>query len=165
MNYTAFFEGREPDDKHRMITDFQRYGDFRLEWSHNYIQRIFPLQEPSMFSNAPLITDAEVKEIRESRPAQDNIRKVYITMLRFWKIDDAHIRKWGNDAPVRFWNTPDNHNHFRMTRVLKSLKLLGMEREYQDFSTRLSYLLSLRDSGVVHISDETSQIWKENMGA
>jgi hypothetical protein len=162
MNYAAFFEGREPDDKNRMITDFLKYSTWHLESSHDYIQRIFPLQEESRFSDASLITDAEIKAIKASKVAQENIREVYKKMLWFWKIDDVHLHKWGFSAPIRLWNEPNNHNCLRMTRVLKSLKLLGMENEYQDFSERLSYIISLRGKGV-HISRETAQIWKENM--
>ena len=162
MNYVAFFEGREPDDKKRMITEFPRYSTWHLELSHDYIQRIFPLQEKSRFSNAPLITDAEVEEVKASKVAQENIRAVYRKMLWFWKINDESLHKWGFSAPVRLWNKPNNHNCLRMTRVLKSLNLLGMENEYQDFSERLSYIISLRGKGV-HINRETVQIWEENI--
>ena len=163
MDFVAFFEGREPDDQGRMITDFLRYSSGHLELSHDYIQRVFPLQEPSLFSDAPLISDDEIKAVRTSKTAQDNIRRVYQKMLWFWKIDDANLRKWDFPVPVRLWNHPNNHNCLRMTRVLKSLKLLGMEQEYQDFSERLSYLLSLRADGLVRISEETARIWEENM--
>ena len=163
MNYTAFFEGREPDDKNRMITDFLRYSMGHLELSHDYIQRIFPLQEQSRFSDAPLITDAEIEAIKTSEVAQGNIRAIYRKMLWFWKIDDASLHKWGFSAPVRLWNKPNNHNCLRMTRVLKSLRLLGMNNEYQDFSKRLHYIISLCDSGIVNISTETACIWNENM--
>ena len=163
MNYTTFFEGRETDDRHRMITDFPRYSAWHLELAHDYIQRIFPLQEKSEFSDAPLITDAEIKAISESETAKENIRAVYQKMLWFWKINDVYLQKWNCPAPIRLWNKPNNHNCLRMTRVLKSLKLLGMEQEYQDFSARISYILSLREEGLVRISDITARIWKENI--
>jgi len=38
------------------------------------------------------------------------------------------------------WVTPGNHNHLRITRVLKSLRLLGLEPETAGFFECLAFL-------------------------
>ena len=84
-------------------------------------------------------------------------------MLDFWKINGNDYKIFGSILPIRFWNVWDNHNHLRMTRVLKSLKLLGMEEEYNDFSMRIKYMISLsRMHKGVHITRKTSRFWEQN---
>lgn len=163
MDYVTFFEGRTTDDKGRTITDILQYNTVRLECLHDYIQRIFPLQEASKFSDAQQITDSEIDAIAKSKAARTNIQALYQKMLQFWKIDDERIARWGKLTPMRLWNMPNNHNHLRMTRVLKSLKLLRMEQEYMDFSNRISCLLSMHKVGLAHISKKTANIWAENI--
>jgi len=164
LNYLSFFEGQSQDDKGWYIADIFAYSDFLLENKHDYIQRIFPTKEESQYSDAPVITDEEIEDIRKSRLAQVNIRALYVKMLQFWKLDGGQYREWDKRKIKRHWNRPGNHNHLRITRVLKSLKLLGLEEEYKDFSMRLAYILELRKtSDNIHISDETAEIWKKNI--
>lgn len=164
MNYTAFFEDREKDDKGHTITEFLRWSGGHLELAHDYIQRIFPTKEQSSYSKAPVITDEDIAAFRASETAQNNLRAVYDRMLRFWRLDNDRYKEWGDKTPVHIWNSPNNHNCLRITRVLKSLKLLGMTEEYKDFSERLAYILELRQTNPkIRISDETAQIWKENL--
>ena len=59
------------------------------------------------------------------------------------------------------WLTPSNHNHLRITRILKSLLLLGLEAEATAFFTCLAdiYRVELGKAGS-GISDETFTFWK-----
>ena len=41
------------------------------------------------------------------------------------------------DAKSRNWLTTANHNHLRITRILKSLILLGLKREAQEWFAAL----------------------------
>lgn len=59
---------------------------------------------------------------------------------------------------TRKWNTLTDHNHLRMTRVLKCFQELDMQEEFNDFSMRLSYIMSCPEC---QLSDDTRQIWHE----
>lgn len=165
MNYTKFLEGTEKDDKGRTIEDILKLSNFNLESTHDYIQRVFPTDEQSMYSDAPPLTVKDLEAFTQSITAQENMRKMYQRMLVFWKLDGENYKEWGNIFPVRLWNLIGNHNHKRITRVLKSLKLFGMDKEYKDFSMRISYMLNLQKDGnkFIRISDETAEYWEKNI--
>lgn len=162
MDYLKFLEGSEKEDRGRYVTDILKYGNLRLELVHNYVQRIFPTNEQSKFSNIRPITDEDITLIRASAIVKDNISRMYQKMLRYWKIDGDRYRKWGLGAPFRLWNMWNNHNHWRMTRVLKCFLLLGMEDEHKDFSLRLSAILEIKRAKKlsVRITKKTAEIWK-----
>ena len=162
MDYLRFLEGTEKEDKGRYVTDILKYGSIRLELVHNYVQRMFPTNEQSKFSNIKPITDEDIALLRASDTAKENISKMYQKMLVFWKIDGDRYKKWGSGAPFRLWNNWNNHNHWRMTRVIKCFMLLGMEGEHKDFSMRLSTILEIKKSNPlsVRITKKTEEIWR-----
>ena len=50
MNIYKFLKGLEPDDKGRLIHQIWDFSDAEIEQTHDFIQRIFPLNEPSTMS-------------------------------------------------------------------------------------------------------------------
>lgn len=151
-----FLEGRGRDNKGRYIGEMLKWGEFWLELKHDYIQRVFPLNEPSLADpDAPVLSEADVEYLRNSEPAKVNIRQMYQKMLEFYKLDDNNYKNWGIH---RYWNTANNHNHLRITRMLKCFRLLGMKDEHEDLSMRLRYLLENERSSL-NISPETYDIW------
>ena len=54
-----------------------------------------------------------------------------------------------------------NHNWLRITRVLRSLTLLDLKAEANEF---FALLTELRDTGTVAINDETWRYWKKAVG-
>lgn len=155
MNYTAFFEGKEPDDLGRHLSKILCFGRIRMELTHNYIQRLFPLTEESRFSKCDLITEDDIAIFQRNLAAQDGMRKAYQKMLWFWKLDEKQYQ----NSVYRHWNSYNNHNHYRMSRVLKSLLLLGMEEEYKDFSMRIHWIIDHPQQ--YRVSDDTARIWME----
>ena len=155
MFYTDFLSGFTKDDKHRTITDILAYNKWQLEYRHDYIQLVFPTDEQSMHSLLPPISDDDIICLRENEDALNNIRTMYKHMLLFWKIDDNHLNIWNKNIR-RHWNNKNNHNHLRMTRVLKSLKLLQLDEEYDDFCRRINYIILVPEC---KISTETINIW------
>lgn len=165
FDIVAFLEGRIPDNKGRMVSEIHGYGPFKLEFKHDYIQRMFPTDEHSSFDRtAHVLTESEITSIRDSQGAKENIRKMYNIMLRFWKIDGDRYMDW---TIQRHWNHAHNHNHYRMTRLLLCFQLLGLDSEYADLSKRLSYMINMRNTqkinekakGKVCISNKTCDIW------
>lgn len=156
MNYTAFLENRETDDRGRMFDSVMCWSNFRLEITHDYIQAVFPTDESSKYTRLNEAAPKDISSLRQSEKAKDNIRKAYLKMLCLWKLDGE---KYKNIKIHRYWNHANNHNHLRMTRVLKCFRLLQMNDELKDFSSRLTYLL---ERNGLKISKETERFWKAN---
>src|SRR4051812_18614981 len=110
-----FYSGAAPDDRGRFLSEIQGWPDHRLEQVHDFIQWLFPLREPSGANpDAPALDDADIREFRSSPELQSNLRASYLRMLSFYS------------APAKHWLTPGNHNHLRITRMIKSMRLLGL---------------------------------------
>ena len=92
--------------------------DMWLETTHNYIQWAFPLLEvPNFVPNAPFILKSDITELRGAY-LLDAQREVANRMLKFY-------------TDYTFWrNGAINHNHARITRIIKSLKLLQKESRH-----------------------------------
>ena len=157
MNYTAYLEGYETDDKGRTIDNILHWSNIRLEISHNYIQRVFPTDESSKHDRIfePATRD-DILSISLNEKAKDNIRKMYLKMLLLWKLDGENYK---TIKMYRYWNQENNHNHLRMTRILKCFRLIEMNDELKDFSNRLIFLL---EHNGLKISKKTEELWRAN---
>jgi len=98
-----------------------RQTDHQAEATHDYIQWFFPLDEPSRSVNgAPVLTELDIEEIKESILVQGNLAKSARWFLGFLERNDHWIKKY-------------NHNHLRITRVIKSLRLLASDKAADEF--------------------------------
>ena len=98
-----------------------RQTDHQAEATHDYIQWFFPLDEPSRSVNgAPVLTELDIDEIKESILVQGNLAKSARWFLGFLERNDHWITKY-------------NHNHLRITRVIKSLRLLASDKAADEF--------------------------------
>ena len=108
----AFLEGDGPDGAGRMIAQVQAYDAGELERQHDFIQWLFPLAEPSAaVPGSPVLTAEDIGEIKVSPVAQANLIKSARHMAGFYDHSDH-------------WLRPSDHNHLRITRIIKSLRLL-----------------------------------------
>jgi hypothetical protein len=124
----GFLSGDSPDGEGRLLGEILSWPDERLERVHDFIQWMFPLTEPSPVNpEAPVLDAATIFEIREQPRLQANVRKAYERMRRFY--DGS-----------RDWVTAGNHNHLRITRILKCLCLLGLDAEAKEFFKWLSVI-------------------------
>ena len=126
-----------PDARNRSLATILSWPDSRLESSHDYIQTVFPLPEESMFSFAPIVTP----EIRSAFLAQAELRAslrgALERMLSFYglQFSSTEARKETVTRGPNFginsrnWVTRFDHNHLRMTRILRSLRVLGLGDE------------------------------------
>ena len=107
-----FLEGKMRDYEGRLLKEIWAYDDKNIERIHNFIQWIFPLDEPSRaVPSAPVLFEEEIDEIKKSYLAKDNLIKSKNWFIEFLKRTDA-------------WVNEKNHNHLRISRMIKSLRIL-----------------------------------------
>jgi hypothetical protein len=111
-----------------------------MEDTHDYIQWWFPLFDPSQAtSDSPVLTAEDVCIFHSDRSVRMNLLLCFEAMLEFYGLELADGRSSFvliEPSPVfegnsEAWLTPGNHNFLRITRILKSLRILGL-KEYSD---------------------------------
>ena len=121
----GFLEGKTPDHRGRILAMLLQQTDHQAETTHDYIQWLFPLDEPSRSVNgAPVLTELEIDEIRGSSLAQANLARSARWFLGFLERNNHWITKY-------------NHNHLRITRVIKSLRLLASDEAADEFRDKV----------------------------
>ena len=131
-----FYRGEGADESGRRIGDVWRYSVDELEGVHDYIQWLFPLEERSAFNpHAPLLDAETMAEFRRDATLRANVERSLGVMLEFYgfTLDGDQIARAPDFAArSRDWLRPGNHNFLRLTRILKSLALLGHEERAEE---------------------------------
>jgi hypothetical protein len=126
-----FYRGDAMDDRGRRIVDIWRFDHVELEAIHDYIQWLFPLTERSAFNpDAPILDQSTIEQFRTDEALRRNVERSLAVMLDFYgfRIDGDRIVRSATFAQrAANWVTPGNHNFLRLTRILRSLSLLGLE--------------------------------------
>jgi len=128
-----FYRLQKPDSEGRLLSDLWTWSDDQLEQCHDFIQWVFPLAEPSSVNpDAPLVTGADRQAFRSDEHLRSNMRRSLSVFLRFLGLEtngNAQVTRPSNFANrSAIWRHP-NHNWLRVTRLLKSLRLLGFDKE------------------------------------
>jgi len=131
-----FYSGREPDHAGRFLQEIQQWPEDRLEAVHDFIQWLFPLTEPSPVNPlAPTLNPETIQAFEAQPELRRNLRASFLRMLRFYGLEmssqEPPVIQRAPNFPerARSWLRPGNHNHLRITRILKSLRRLGLPRE------------------------------------
>ncbi|KAI1183651.1 opioid growth factor receptor conserved domain-containing protein [Nemania serpens] len=114
-----------------------RWDDFRLQAERDYIQSLFPLPEKMGFANiGPLIDEQTMIMFRRSPQLRGGLMRALKRMLRLYGFDSQVKDGTAGRliiAPLETdcggwlsWLEPYNHNHPRITRIIRSLRLLGL---------------------------------------
>lgn len=107
-----FLEERGTDSAGRRLAEVLAFDDAALERHHDFIQWLFPLAEASgAVPGSPVLDARDVAVIRASVPAQRALEAAASRMRRFYE-DRDH------------WLGAHDHNHLRITRIIRSLRLL-----------------------------------------
>jgi Opioid growth factor receptor (OGFr) conserved region len=161
----GFYAGTRPGDRGRFVRKIHRWPDYKLEQTHDYIQWQFPLAERSGFSPEAPILDA--KTIREFRSRLELRRNVQTSFGDCYGMQIQEAGQLRVTRAVSFagrsenWLTPANHNHLRITKILKSLRLLGLEAETAAFFECLANIYRLESAKTSpRISGETLTFWQ-----
>ena len=112
MRLVDFLNGTSPDHQGRYLRDIWAFDDKAIEQTHDFIQWMFPLTERSMsVPGVPTLSGEDIEALRTSEVARANLEKSAQWYLGFLQRNDHWIRSY-------------DHNHLRITRVIKSLHLL-----------------------------------------
>ena len=157
-----FYRGEGGDQLGRTLAEIQGLDVMRMEYFHDFIQWMFPLFQPSKYNpDAPVLTDDDVKAFHDRPDLRANLRTSFVAFLAFLGLEfDAEKNEVR--ASSRFaercsvFATP-NHNWLRITRVLLSLKTLGLDAECRAFFTFLNAL----HEEPVGITDMTFAYWRD----
>ncbi|HEX4007625.1 MAG TPA: opioid growth factor receptor-related protein [Acidobacteriaceae bacterium] len=133
----SFYRDGARDYSGRTHAEIVAWDDERLEGVHDFIQWLFPLPERSSVNPwAPVIEAAVVAAFNESPEMRERLLAAFDRMLRFYGLkrdtrgDTARIVRGRNFAErADKWLWPNNHNHLRITRILRSVRLLGLRAE------------------------------------
>lgn len=154
---TEFYGGTGEDCEGRKIDRIWIENDAYFEYCHDYVQWLFPLSEPSNFNpDAPLLTEDDVAIFKANPTIQTNLVSSFRRFLAFLGLYYEHeVLECIDFEPIQF--KIENHNWFRITRVLKSLRLLGREKEVIAF---YKYLKKIHEENG-WVSDNSFSYWKE----
>jgi hypothetical protein len=156
-----FYRGEGTDAEGRRLDDILRWRNNMLEAVHDFIQWLFPLPEPSQFNpDAPLLTAEDIAAFKYDRVMRANLYRSLERMLRFLGLqlrEDGEVVE-GDFVRIEQVFGYQNHNWLRITRILRSLRLLGLEAEAQALYRRLVDLQKRRH---FPIGDDTFRYWTD----
>jgi hypothetical protein len=158
-----FYRGEGADAEGRSLRDLWGWPDADLEEVHDFIQWLFPLPEPSRFNpDAPLLTAEDVAAFRGDALLRANLRKSYERILAFLGLGvgaDGAVTEGPNFAArARDVWAYANHNWLRVTRILRSLTLLGLGAEAKALFAWLDAAYAARR---FPIPADTYRYWKD----
>jgi len=168
----GFYNGSQPDHRGRYLHEIQEWPNDQVEAVHDYIQWLFPLPEPSQFNAAaPVLTRESIQEFRSLPELQQKLRDSFFRMMHFYGFEVLSIKPIEVDRAPSFaakatgWLSPGNHNHLRITRILRCLTILGLEAEAKAFLECLAEIYEdEQNKSLPAISDETMLYWREAVG-
>jgi Opioid growth factor receptor (OGFr) conserved region len=168
----GFYSGTEPDHRGRHLREIQHWPDEQLESVHDYIQWLFPLPERSGFNvAAPVLNPESIQGFRTRADLQENLRVSFLRMMSFYGLElRAGVQITVTRAPnfatkATNWLSPGNHNHLRITRILRCLTVLGLEPEAKAFFGCLAEIYGdEQNKPLPAISDETMAYWRRAAG-
>jgi len=134
--------------------------DVSLELDHKYIQWLFPSNEASSFNlDSPVLTQEEALIFQSDPELREKLIASFVRILQFFEME--LVSNCGmlfvetlQEKPI--WLSEFNHNMLRATRIIKSLRLLGLEKYALAFFDALEKYKSKHD-----ISENTYEHWKE----
>lgn len=162
----SFYLGDRPDDRGRYINEIHGWDYDRLEYIHDYIQWLFPLKESSSFNpGAPVLDETQIKIFRSNETLRTHLIRSIKMMLSFYGLKSEEntqaltIRKSPEYSERKLvWLSYGNHNYLRITRILTSLRLLGLDHYALEFFRILDQIYKEEKEKIGSI---TYDYWKQ----
>lgn len=144
MNLREFLKNNETDIYHRYISEIWSFNDEQIETTHNFIQFLFPLTQPSKNSLNKIYINSDdlLYELKSDKKVRESI--IYSSNWYFSFLERN-----------QHWQTYYDHNHLRISRVIESLNVIVSKRQANRF-----YKQVLDICIEELINDETKLIWK-----
>jgi len=157
-----FYRGTGANGSGWRMDEVLAWSDAELEADHEYIQWLFPLPEKSMANPwAPVLDKPTIASFHNDASLKEALRGSFIRLLAFYGFDfagDAVVPASDFAAKASNWLTPSNHNHLRLTRMMRSLRVLGLETEAQALWQALRVVYA-GEAGQMSISERTYKFW------
>ena len=148
MSFVDFLNGTGPDHQGRYLRDIWDFDDKAIEQTHDFIQWMFPLTEKSMsVPGVPTLSTADIEAIRTSEVARANLQKSANWYLGFLQRNDHWIKAY-------------DHNHLRITRAIKSLRLLLSKEIAERF---LNSVFDITGNRVDVVRQDAIGFWKSGL--
>jgi hypothetical protein len=161
MNLVTFYRNEAADYRSRWLSELWAYSNEQLEQHHDFIQVLFPLAEESFYNaKAPVLEGAMIETFRGDRTIQQNLLRSLEVMLAFYGFtldrENKLVAPADNFAArAENWLFPNDHNHLRITRILKCLMLCGL----QDYA-RAFHAALVRVVRPSNVTAETLRFWE-----
>lgn len=156
-----FYSGKSADNRGRMLQDIWRQNHEWLEKNHDYIQWLFPLTERSRFNtNAPILTDDDIQTFTNRENLRNNLVTSLKLMLGFYGLSCQESQDGTIEIKIdksfaerkKVWVHWGNHNHLRITRILKCLCLLRLKEYAQAFFKCLEEIYHLEKGEITKLT-------------
>ncbi len=161
-----FYAHEGTDSSGRTILDMIAMTDREMESRHDFIQWMFPLHEASSVNpDAPLVDEHSAQILRENIDARQRMHEAITRFARFLGFELSEEGQFVADASLATsrdnWHSPMNHNHLRITRVIRSMRLFGFEKEAK------ALFKAVQQSAVESqcATDRTIAYWKQALEA
>lgn len=147
-----FLEGSTKDYRDRTYGNILSCSDTKMEECHDQVQWIFPLHEESNFASTyPVLTHDIVQKAKQSENVKDNLIKAKNRMEKFYAIGEFE-----DVDKQRKWCRNHNHNLLRITRIIRCLRIFGLETESKDF-----YRKVMKAADKFGVSNTTIHYWNK----
>ena len=141
-----FLENTGPDYRDRYISEILNFSDRDIEEKHDFIQWVFPTDELSSIArDVPIVDDEVIELFQKSEAAQTNLINAKDWYLSFL-FRNSH------------WKKKHDHNHLRITRVIKCLRLLLGDKEADDFKQKVYDMVASR---IMLIDEAAKRYWSK----
>jgi len=109
-----FYEGSGTDGSGRTLADVQAFSDGQMEQVHDWVQWVFPLPEPSRAQpHTPVASESDLQAFRDRIDLREQVL--------------LSLGRWSNFlSTTQAWRGPLDHNHLRITRIIRFLTLIDM---------------------------------------
>lgn len=163
-----FYSGEGVDHRGRSLDAILDFTDGELETVHDFVQWLFPIETPSPVNRlAPTVSRDTQIAFRTNVLLRKNLCRACSRMLRFYGLTCqgeamASVRVLRDRdflAKSATWMVPGNHNHRRLTRILKSLRLLGLEACSRSLFLYLEELATHDPSSILQV---TLDYWRDS---
>ncbi|KXS94801.1 hypothetical protein AC578_4054 [Pseudocercospora eumusae] len=131
------------DSEGRTLDSVLKFDNRALEYHHDYIQVLFPLPERSPINpEAPIITKAVRDAFAQDEFLRERLFTAFKRMADFYAFDVTGSKDDPKFSPKaqnfkrlagNSWLTSMDHNHLRITRIIRCLRILGLGPVAQGF--------------------------------